>query len=468
MGSSKYPNLGFDPAPGDLETVKLMVSVMGRVTRDSGTAQTHLSKIGAADGIWAGKSANVFTESVDKIPPYLKKALNSVSSAHRALSGWETSLEGFQARARKLEEEASAAAQRASAAKGNLDSLPNDTSKMSDREKEEHEKDEKGKRKAYDTANDELEDVRRRARSLYTEYTHAADSTARTIKDAADDAPPEPGWFDDLVDGFKEFLSDAWKTLSDPNFWKAVGDMLADLAMVIGVLAMIGVPGLGLIGLLVAGGALAAHAGAMLGGAEGVTWQTLAWDAAGLFAGARAFKGLKVAKQGKGLMKAGKALKAAGQANARAGEALRLGKGFAASVGKAGRNIFKQSPWKNMKGIGEGMRNSLKGFRQTNLGYRQIGQGERQIAAGREMVARGSTMDARWTQAGVGLAGGSNMNGGRWLDGDWNMADIPVVGTAPPLLDYDYGHHSGPSQALSSAGGTFAGGLQPAGSRVAS
>ncbi|MFE0419125.1 hypothetical protein [Streptomyces tendae] len=146
--------------------------------------------------------------------------------------------------------------------------------------------------------------------------------------------------------------------------------------------------------LVIAGGALPAHAGAMLGGADGVTWQTLAWDAAGLFAGARAFKGLKMAKHGKGLMKAGSALKATGQANARAGEALRMGQGFAASLGKAGRNIFKQSPWKNLKGIGDGMRNSVKGFRQTNLGYRQIGQGERQIAAGRNMIARGNTMDA--------------------------------------------------------------------------
>ncbi|WP_143665460.1 hypothetical protein [Streptomyces sp. CS113] len=70
--------------------------------------------------------------------------------------------------------------------------------------------------------------------------------------------------------GFKEFWSDAWETLSDPNFWKAVGDMLAYLAMVIGV------PSLGLIGLVIAGGALLAHTGAMLGGADGVTWQTLA------------------------------------------------------------------------------------------------------------------------------------------------------------------------------------------------
>ena len=49
--TSKYPHLGFDPAPGDLETVRLMVSAIGRVDRDSGTAQTQLSKLGTSDGI---------------------------------------------------------------------------------------------------------------------------------------------------------------------------------------------------------------------------------------------------------------------------------------------------------------------------------------------------------------------------------------------------------------------------------
>jgi len=65
MGSSKCPNLGFDPAPGDLETVRLMVSAVGRVTRDSGTAQTQLSKIGTSDGVWVGKSADAFSDSVE-------------------------------------------------------------------------------------------------------------------------------------------------------------------------------------------------------------------------------------------------------------------------------------------------------------------------------------------------------------------------------------------------------------------
>ncbi|MEV0850274.1 putative T7SS-secreted protein [Streptomyces sp. NPDC049954] len=460
MGASTYPNLGFDPAPGDVETVRLMVSAMGRVVSEGDTAQTQLGGIGTSDGIWVGKSADAFSESVGKIPPYLKKALSAMSSAHRALSGWQAGLESYQARARRLEEEAAAAARKAGSAKGALDGVTSDTSHMSDKEKEEHEKDKKGKKEAYENADGELEDVRRRAHSLHSEYVEAADTTARTLKDAADDAPPEPGWFDRMVDSFGEFMSDAWKTLSDPEFWKAVGDFLADAALVIGVLALIGVPGLGLIGLLVAGGALAAHLGAMAGGAD-VTWQTIAWDAVGVFAGARAFKGLRLAGKGGKLAKAGEAMKTLGRTNVAAGETLRLGKGFAASLGKAGRNIFTKSPWKNAKGIGEGVRNSFRGFSQTSQGYRQIGQGERLVSQGRSMIAKGHLGDLRWTQAGVGLGGLSNLNGSRWLNTDVNLGDVPVVGTVPPLLDYDYGHHGTPDEALSSAGATFTNGLKP-------
>lgn len=455
MTSSKYPNLGFDPAPGDLETVRALVSAVGRVSREGGTAHTQLSRIGTSDSIWAGKAAEAFTESIAEAPPYLKKALDSLGSALRALTSWETSLGDFQSRARSLEEEAAAAAKKVSSTKGALDGVSDDTDGLTAKEKDDLKDDKKGKKDAHDDAADELEAVRSRGRSLNAEYVTAADSVSRTVKEAADDAPPEPGWLDDL----KDFASKAWDTITDPEFWKAVGDVLADVAMVIGVLAMIGVPGLGLIGLIVAGGALAAHLAAWAGGAKGVTWKTLAWDAAGLFAGARAFKGLKLAKSGKGLMKAGRNLKAMGQANAKAGRALRAASGFKASVGKAARNTFKQSPWKNAQGIRDGARNSMEGFRQTRGGLREIARGDRMVSAGENMVARGSMLDQRWTQAGVGLAGGSNLNGDRWLDGDWNSADIPVVGTAPALVDYDYGQHADPPQALSSAGGSFANGI---------
>ncbi|MFC7883871.1 putative T7SS-secreted protein [Streptomyces sp. NPDC057376] len=447
VGSSKYPNLGFDPAPGDLETVRLMVSAIGRVNRESGTAQTQLGKIGTSDGIWAGKAAEVFTESVDKIPPYLKRALDSVGSAHRALSNWETSLDGFQTRARKLEEEAAAAARKVSSAKGDLDGASDDTSQMTDKEKEEYEKDKKGKERAYDAANDELEAVRARASALNVEYISAADATARTVKEAADDAPPEPGWFDDLVDGFTEFLADAWNVLSDPNFWKLVGDILADIAMVIGVVCLValmlgtGVGALGLIGFIVGVGALAAHSAAMIGGAEGVTWETLAWDALGVVAGGASLAGAKLAQAGRALVQSGRSLRAS--------------QGLMATLGRIGPGA-----WGNIAKIPSGMAGSLRGFARAGQGWVH--------------VATGKALDVVGTVTGAGFAIGSNTNDGRWLDGDWNISDIPVVGPGAGFAAYEapdnepntmapgpLGPRFDTATTLTSAGESFTKGLQP-------
>ncbi|MFJ6566811.1 putative T7SS-secreted protein [Streptomyces sp. NPDC091292] len=446
VGSTEYPHLGFDPAPGDLETVRLMVAAVGRVSRESGGAQTQLSKIGTSDGIWVGKSADTFADSVAKIPPYLKKALDSVDSAHRALSAWETSLDGFQSRARTLEEEAAAAARKVSTAQGGLDGLPQDTAGMSDQDKEEHEKDKKGKEKAVESANGELEAVRGRAHTLHAEYTGAADTAARQIRDAADDAPPEPGWFDDLVDGITDFLSDAWNVLSDPNFWKLVGDLLADIAMVIGVICLValalgtGVGALGLIGLIVGVGALAAHSAAMIGGAEGVTWQTLAWDALGVVAGGVGLAGVKLAQAGRLLVQSGRALRAS--------------EGFLATLGKIGPGA-----WGNILKIPSGMANTLRGFAMSGQGWMH--------------VATGKMLDIVGTVTGAGFAIGSNTNDGRWLDGDWNISDIPIVGPIAGFTQYDAPDNDpkvmapgplGPDfdapTTLTSAGASFTQGLQ--------
>lgn len=67
MASDTYPNLGFDPAPGDVHTVRDLVSAVGRVTGKSDTAQTDLSKIGTSDGLWVGKSADAFTETFSPV-----------------------------------------------------------------------------------------------------------------------------------------------------------------------------------------------------------------------------------------------------------------------------------------------------------------------------------------------------------------------------------------------------------------
>lgn len=442
MSSEKYPNLGFDPAPGDLEAVRDLVKAVGRVTSGSDTAQTELSKMGTADGIWAGKAATSFQDTYSPVPPYLKKALGSLDTAHRALSSWETQLDGFQSRARKLEEEAAEAARKVNSAQSAVDSLPSSTVGLSDADEKKHEKDSKEKKKSLETATGELSAIRSRAHSLQSEHGQAAADVTRLVKGAADDAPPEPGWFEEALDAVGDLLSDAWDTITDPNFWKLIGDILADIAMVVGVLALF-FSGLGVAAFVIAGLALAFHLAAKAGGAD-VTWETIAWDAVGVFAGGLSLAGARLAQSGRALVNAGRE--------------LRLSSGFMKALG----NVRFGNILNGLRGLPSGVANSARGLGMAGKGW--------------SFVAAGTAVDKAATWAGAALAIGSNMHNGtwdqgRWTDGEFKIGDIPVVG---PFMDYfgatDDGKVMAPGPtsptfdtqtALSSSGGTFTKHLDP-------
>ncbi|MGW0827454.1 putative T7SS-secreted protein [Streptomyces sp. NPDC002845] len=404
MSSEKYPNLGFDPAPGDLESVRELTKAVRQVTRGSGTAQTELRKMGSSDGVWAGKSADAFKDTFSAVPPYLKKALDSLDTAHRALTSWETQLDGFQARARKLESEAEEAARQVNSARSAVDGLPSSTSGMSDKEKERYEKDSKEKKDSLDSAHNELSAIRSRARSLQTEHGQAATDVSRLIKAAADDAPPEPSWFEEALDAVGDLLADAWDTITDPNFWKMIGDILADIAMVVGVLAIF-FSGLGVAAFILAGLALAFHLAAMAGGAD-VTWETIAWDAVGVVAGGIGLAGSRLAQSGRALVTAGRE--------------LRLSSGFMKALG----NVKFGNVWGGLKGLPSGVANSARGLAMGGKGW--------------SFVATGVAIDKAATWTGAALAIGSNMHNGtwdqgRWTDGELKIGDVPVVG---PFMDY--------------------------------
>ncbi|MGV9984533.1 putative T7SS-secreted protein [Streptomyces olivaceus] len=404
MSSEKYPNLGFDPAPGDLEAVQDLVKAVGRVTSGGDSAQTELSSMGTSDGIWAGKSATVFQDTYAPVPPYLKKALGSLDAARRALSSWETQLDGFQSRARKLEEEAVEAARKVSSARSAMDTLPSSTVGLSEEDQKKQEKDSKDKKDSLETATGELSSIRSRARTLQSEHGQAAADVTRQVKGAADDAPPEPGWFEEALDSLGDMLSEAWDTITDPNFWKLIGDILADIAMVVGVLAIF-FSGLGMAAFVIAGLALAFHLAAKAGGAD-VTWETIAWDAVGVFAGGASLIGSRIAQSGRALVNAGRE--------------LRLSSGFMNALG----NIRFGNILNGLRGLPSGVANSARGLGMAGKGW--------------SFVAAGTAVDkaATWTGAALGI--GSNMHNGtwdegRWTDGEFKIGDIPVVG---PFMDY--------------------------------
>lgn len=239
-----------------------------------------------------------------------------------------------------------------------------------------------------------------------------------------------------------DLLSDAWDTITDPNFWKLIGDILADIAMVVGVLAIF-FSGLGVAAFIIAGLALAFHLAAKAGGAD-VTWETIAWDAVGVFAGGLSLAGARLAQSGRALVNAGRE--------------LRLSSGFMKALG----NVRFGNILNGLRGLPSGVANSARGLGMAGKGW--------------SFVAAGTAVDKAATWTGAALAIGSNMHNGtwdqgRWTDGEFKIGDIPVVG---PFMDYfgptDEGEVMAPGPtsptfdtqtALSSSGSTFTKHLDP-------
>ncbi|MFE9253386.1 WXG100 family type VII secretion target [Streptomyces sp. NPDC007088] len=407
MVAHAYPHLGFDPAPGDPASVREVVATVSRVVGGGDSARRELNGLGSSDAVWAGKAAEAFRELFAELPPYLTKALTSLDDARRALTEWESQLDGFQSRARRLEEEAAEAARRAGSARSAVRLLPGrgtgeDTRTAGEREKDE--KDAKDRKRELREAEDALSEVRDRAHALNGEYVVAAATASRLVRNAADDAPPEPGWFDKALDFLGGLASDVWDVVSDPEVWKLIGDVLADIALVVGVLAIF-VSGLGMLAFVLCVGALAFHLAAKAGGAD-VSWETIAWDAVGVVAGGISLGGAALAKSGRALVVAGRE--------------LRLSSGLMATLGKIGRgNLFS-----GLARIPSGMANSARGLATAGKGW--------------AFVKAGNAVDSAATWAGAALGIGSNMHSGtigdgRWTDGRWEPGDAPVVG---PFVNY--------------------------------
>ncbi|AWW39314.1 MULTISPECIES: putative T7SS-secreted protein [Streptomyces] len=241
-----YPHLGFNPVPGDTETVRTLhkkLSGCAKVLSDTHGLVTKL-----LDGsYWKGDAAVAFREQLDDgpLPTNLKNAAHSLRKAAKQLNHWEGELDEFQRRAKKLEEEARDAQDAVDRAEGRA-SKPDDADAA----------------EAVEEAEAELERIRGRARRLAEEHEGRARHRAAKIRDATEKlAPQEPGWFDEALD---------W-------LWENLPDILSFVAGVIAVVAIVFAGPLGVAmvaGLMLVASAVSATA-LTLRLSDGETWASL-------------------------------------------------------------------------------------------------------------------------------------------------------------------------------------------------
>jgi hypothetical protein len=250
-----FPALGFVPCPGDHVAVD---TVAGSI-RHTADALGEIRRVlrGAADGDWRGKAAIAFRELLDDdFRPKIEEAYDSFDEAKRAIQGWSDYMEEKQKKARSLEREAADA--KAEAGKGKeKDGAGSEKEKKSGRGTDEV---------------DPVEEVRKRARTLHSDYEEEGRNAAKRLQKAIDAAPNEPGFWESLGDrisGILDEIGDFAAMLHDQAIeWlgrlapvlKLIGDIAGMLSTITGLLALI--PGLQFLAgasIILAGVALGAH-----------------------------------------------------------------------------------------------------------------------------------------------------------------------------------------------------------------
>ncbi|HET8992892.1 MULTISPECIES: putative T7SS-secreted protein [unclassified Rhodococcus (in: high G+C Gram-positive bacteria)] len=216
-----FPNLGFDPAPGNPATVGSVATQLHTTTRTLDEAHRALVRMGYSDGIWRSTAATAFRTRSAELPPVLDTAGSSLQQAGRALEAWSDDLASLQKRAVGLEELARSARSNVAAAESNP--------ALQERHRTYSDPDQLAAAQArldsavaeLDRARTTLDDIISRAESLRIQHRELVDETARALRKAAEQAPDE-GFFERLGRRLDNFLDDVGDLFED--IWDYVQD----------------------------------------------------------------------------------------------------------------------------------------------------------------------------------------------------------------------------------------------------
>ncbi|WP_019813528.1 putative T7SS-secreted protein [Saccharomonospora saliphila] len=281
MSDADFPNLGFDPARGDVPSVRDLAEQLDRTGGYAKEAFEVLKSVQEDKDVWTGNAAQAFAGKLDMLPEYLDKGHDSLDKAATALSTWADDLQRHQQKARRLEEQAATA-------KSNAESLDSaaGTARANASAQPDNEQLRKSAENAVEAAEaawDKLDEIREQAKTLRETWQADADTCADALKKAADAAPQKSFW---------ESLGDIG---DDVGAWfskhiGSIGDIAGIVSAVAGALAFIPV-------LTPIAGPIAIGAGAIALGAHGAdmvinekyddpnAWVGLAGDVIGVVPG---------------------------------------------------------------------------------------------------------------------------------------------------------------------------------------
>jgi hypothetical protein len=276
-----YPNLGFDPCPGDLSGYEALAAYASRSAATLTDAARTLSSAGSDQ--WRGQAADAFRAHVHSdVLPLASKAAGSVGQAAAALHEWATTLASLQDEARALDRQAAPQQAQLTAMLRSAGlpatAQPPYAAKLTTTQQAQ-----------VDAATTALTGITARANQLHAEYLTAAARAGGQLQDAGSMAPQPPG----LFSGLWHDATSGWDTtiggLSDFVHDKALLEFISGVANVVatvaGLLALI--PPLSVIFAPIAltAAIFALGADALLAGFDHGSWSAVALDAVAVVGG---------------------------------------------------------------------------------------------------------------------------------------------------------------------------------------
>lgn len=238
MAANPYPNLPYDPCPGDLDGYQTLKDYAGKSARYVEEAAKVLAMAQSPE--WVGKTADAFRDHLHAdVLPLVDTAASSIGKAAAALSAWYTTLQGLQHQAARLNQLAAPYAAELAAANRSLPfsaqvttgkpafelALPLPTLTAA----------QKTAKSNAEAAAGSLNGIYRQVNNLHQEYLAAVSRCAGQLDAAGNMAPKPPGFWDDIGHWFEHTWDD---TIEDPKFWRFLSEVANVVSTVAAILAL--------------------------------------------------------------------------------------------------------------------------------------------------------------------------------------------------------------------------------------
>lgn len=252
-GPNPYEHLGFNPAPGVVDTIDAVVDRLSKAADSLGQSHQLISKLSGDQECWQGDAADAFRQHLnEKLPGDLQNAHTSLSNAAQVLRGWQQNLTGYQSHAASLNTQAGDLQERYPAAyAAYVKAKNNGAFKMIGQEFHSQQALQAAQQQIDEAASslrsaeatvselyDQFQGIIKQAQELEGECSKVGGTVAGELRATTSNlAPHKPGLFSSMLHGIESALGDAGNWIK--SHLDVIHTILSSISAVAGLLALV-------------------------------------------------------------------------------------------------------------------------------------------------------------------------------------------------------------------------------------